>query len=157
MSGKAKSIEARFWPKVKKTSSCWLWLAHKNNKGYGMIGVKKTMRLAHRVAYEIVIGTIPEGMCLLHSCDNRLCVNPSHLSVGSVKDNNLDMIKKGRDNKAHGTSVGISKLNDTDVSQARVLYRNGGHTWRSLAQLFGVSHSVIGKALKGVTWKHVCV
>ena len=82
--------------KVKKTETCWLWTASTTHKGYGQfqVGTFKSpkIRQAHRVSYEIYKGEIPQGYHILHSCDNRICVNPEHLRVGTNTDNTIDRI-----------------------------------------------------------------
>ena len=94
-----KNFETRFWEKVDKSggpNSCWNWTGAKHSFGYGSVRISRRAYKAHRVSYEWLIGPIPEGMCLLHTCDNPMCVNPSHLQVGTKMDNTQDMMKKGR-------------------------------------------------------------
>lgn len=92
----------RFWSKVDKRGECWRWTAAVDSDGYGQIGVgsrsdgTKTVAKAHRVAWILSGREIPPGACVLHSCDNRACVRPDHLWVGSQLDNIEDMRKKGR-------------------------------------------------------------
>jgi hypothetical protein len=81
---------------VNEITDCWEFQGGKNNIGYGMIRDNKKMRTTHRVSYEEHKGPIPHGLCVMHSCDNPICCNPSHLSVGTMKDNMHDMIKKNR-------------------------------------------------------------
>jgi hypothetical protein len=81
---------------VDEVTNCWNFTGGKNNIGYGMIRDEKKMRTAHRVSYEEHNSKIPQGMLVLHSCDNTLCCNPSHLRLGTHKDNTHDMISKGR-------------------------------------------------------------
>ena len=98
------SVEDRFLNKVNKTNSCWLWTASKNNSGYGEFNLNKKMVKAHRVSWLLTFGEIPEGMCCLHKCDVRECVNPEHLFLGSNADNMADKKAKGRhqnSNKTH--------------------------------------------------------
>lgn len=92
------TLRERFWDKVQTGPGCWAWLAHKNNKGYGMIqpGGKGNKVLAHRVAWVLLRGPIPEGKNVLHRCDNPQCTNPEHLFLGSHRDNMLDKHAKGR-------------------------------------------------------------
>jgi hypothetical protein len=89
-------LSVRFWAKVEKTDGCWLWRGARHHTGYGVIGVDRRQRRAHRVAYEMAHGPIPAGAVVCHSCDTPPCVNPSHLFVGTVADNNRDMMAKGR-------------------------------------------------------------
>ena len=96
----------KFWSKVKvgAPDDCWEWQAAKSHKGYGLYMVAYKHWRAHRFAWTITNGKIPENLCVMHKCDNPPCVNPAHLSLGTVKDNNLDRINKNRDhnkNKTH--------------------------------------------------------
>lgn len=91
-------LPKRFWKKVVKCepNECWYWKANTYADGYGQISVKGKPRQAHRVAYELCVGPIPEGLCVLHYCDNPSCVNPQHLYVGTHSDNMQDRAKRGR-------------------------------------------------------------
>jgi hypothetical protein len=83
---------------VNEITDCWEFQGGKNNIGYGMIRDGKKMRTSHRVSYEEHKGQIPAGLCVMHSCDNPICCNPSHLSLGTHKQNTRDMMNKGRAN-----------------------------------------------------------
>ena len=155
-------IEVRFWPKVSKSTSCWVWKGSKNNKGYGKIsngGRGKGMKLAHRLSYEIAYGPISKDIYVLHICDNPSCVRPDHLFLGSKKDNSQDMAKKGRHpstlhpEEKLGTKNGRAKLNDAQVEE--IILRRGTCFQRELAEEYGVSQNLISKIQLKQNWKHV--
>jgi len=87
---------ARFWSRVQKTEGCWTWMAGRTPFGYGKVAFYRCNLMTHRVAWGLVNGQIPEGMCVLHHCDNPSCVRPEHLFLGTLADNNADMVRKGR-------------------------------------------------------------
>lgn len=84
--------------KIDSATDCWIWQGGRNNVGYGMMRGEEKMQTAHRISYEEHKGDIPKGMCVLHNCDNPLCVNPDHLRLGTHKENTQDMIRRGRSN-----------------------------------------------------------
>ena len=86
----------RFWAKVDKSGPCWIWTAGRFATGYGCFRLQGKSLKAHRVAYELEVGPIPLGLNVLHRCDVPLCVNPAHLWVGTARENNADMLEKGR-------------------------------------------------------------
>lgn len=92
-----QSPEARFWRKVDQTGDCWVWSGAVSDKGYGSMGGPDGVTLlVHRFSWEIHYGPIPPGMFVCHRCDNRPCVRPEHLFLGTAKDNTRDMMAKGR-------------------------------------------------------------
>ena len=99
-----RPLEDRFWPKVQKSEGCWFWIAGGDGPdGYGRIREGRAgsrFLLAHRVAWELTYGPIPDGLFVCHHCDNRRCVRPDHLFLGTADDNNKDMQRKGR--ASHG-------------------------------------------------------
>jgi hypothetical protein len=102
------ALEDRFFSKVQKTETCWIWTAYKNKKGYGQINSDGyNMKKAHRVSYEMHNGNIPDGLIVCHSCDNPSCVNPQHLWLGTDLQNAQDRDTKGR------CRSGISKKQQT--------------------------------------------
>lgn len=89
------SATDRLWSKVVKTPRCWVWTASTRN-GYGIIRVDGRTEYAHRLAYLANMGPIPDGLVVRHTCDNRLCVRPNHLELGTKADNSRDMVERGR-------------------------------------------------------------
>jgi hypothetical protein len=143
----------RFWRLVTKTETCWLWKRCRVGKGqYGVFRSHGKDTKAHRYSYEITFGPIPEGLSVLHRCDNPPCVNPSHLFLGTTLDNMQDCASKGRRPKGEGTWN--SKLTEKDVINMRILYK-GGWSAKRLATLYGVVPSVAGDAARGKTWKYI--
>lgn len=141
-----KTLLERFWEKVDKSGDCWLWTGATINKGYGQIRIKGKSVLVHRVSYELHRGPIPKGLCVLHHCDNPLCVNPDHLFLGTKYDNVQDMIAKGRRSQ--------TKLTLDKVKEIRERVSNG-ETQISLAKEFGVIQQTISDAVTRKTWKDV--
>lgn len=150
-----------FWEKVNKTDSCWLWEAgvFKGN-GYGQFRVGDKKMKAHRVAYILIKGEIPEDKILCHSCDNRICVNPNHLTPADHKYNTMDMQKKGRANRnvpkpnQRGSKNHASKLSEDDVS-AIIALKKLGYSYKAIAEEYNVSISAIAQIIRGKKWQHV--
>ena len=141
----------RFWRLVHKglPRQCWEWQSTKNNSGYGKFWLNGKTALAHRVAYELHNGPIPAGFQVRHTCDNKPCVNPSHLLVGTGKDNARDALD--RDRYRRGSGNGRAKLTEPQVSEIRQCWANG-ETQVSMARRFGVSRAAIQWVLNGRSW-----
>ena len=90
------TFTARFWDRVDKSGDCWPWIGSRQVNGYGHVRSQNRSLYAHRVAWTLANGPIPPGLWVLHRCDNPPCVNPSHLFLGTARDNTLDSIAKGR-------------------------------------------------------------
>lgn len=109
--GRPKEDISKNWiKKIKKTSTCWLWVASTDPKGYGIFWDGYQQIKAHRYSYTIYKGLIPIGIYVCHLCDNPSCVNPDHLWLGSAKDNIQDCIKKGRKNMPKGDNHWTRRL-----------------------------------------------
>lgn len=158
---KARPVAERFWPKVLvgDDNDCWPWLARKNNGGYGDMRFMKPKRivLAHRVSWELHHGPIPDGLWVLHKCDNRACVNPSHLFLGTALDNNRDMMSKGRHRPGkHYTHYGSRNpsalLREDQVREIRALFKTT-LTISTIGAMYGVSKPTIEAIKYGRTWR----
>lgn len=153
---KATDPEQRFWASVKADdlNSCWIWIGGKNESGYGRINFKnREVKLAHRVAFELCFGPIPEGKKVCHRCDNPPCCNPFHLFIGTQADNMADCLKKNR--FAKGESRPDSKLTNEQVRYIRENYSFRKVTHKMLGKLFGVSSGCVLKVIKNRTWSHI--
>lgn len=142
-------IENRFWKYVNKTETCWNWTGHTIGGGYGAIRVNGVNRVAHRVSWELANGEIPNGLLVCHKCDNRVCVRPDHLFIGTQSDNILDCSRKGRMNRPKGENCSFSKLTIDQVKEIRISKLGTVY----LGKIYGVNASTISKIRKGKRWK----
>jgi hypothetical protein len=139
----------RFWLKVDMSGDCWEWIAARDSSGYGHIFWHGGVSSSHRISWEMANGPIPKDMCVLHKCDNRRCVNPEHLFIGTRADNNRDRDNKGRTVILRGENHGYAKLSDRQVLEIRSRYSAGGVTQKALASLYGVVQSHISTLVLG--------
>lgn len=179
-----------FWRKVNKDGplpdqenphytgldQCWIWTAsiggrlHRSGRGYGQIKIKDKLHLAHRISWLMHFGEIPDGLCVLHYCDNSTCVNPSHLHLGTLGENNTERETRQRGNQpvgdrsgvrlhpervARGERQGSAKLTAESVKQIRREYKTGAFSQATLAKMHGVNQTLIGKIVNRRLWKHV--
>jgi hypothetical protein len=154
-----QSKSERFWSKVEKTETCWLWTRAKYVDGYGVYCHEGRQCRAHRFAYEWFVGPIPEGLYVCHICDVRHCVRPDHLFLGTQRENSEDMVRKGRQSRGlekslimrgravRGEAHHRSKLTDEQVRQIREDYAH--LSLNEAAKIFGVGFSSIGKIRRG--------
>lgn len=152
-------FEQRFFSKIEKKSKCWEWKAGRNVHGYGIFGLNGKSYLAHRISYAIKHDLSIINLNVLHTCDNRGCVNPKHLYLGTQKDNFNDMVNRGRRILAKGEKQHSSKLTKKEVLEIRKSYienlRNHPFSIKNLSIKYGVRPSSIHKIIKRVTWKHI--
>ncbi len=147
-----RSVRERFEAFYDVGPGCWNWDGQRGEKGYGIFLLNRKGAGAHRVAWTLARGPIPDGLFVLHSCDNRACVNPSHLFLGTNRDNVEDMLRKGR--QPRGEAKTLAKLTEATVRALRVC-RRAGFSVRSMAEVVGVSTKTVRDAINGVTWGHV--
>lgn len=160
-----KSLEERLWARVDKSAGlgphgdCWEWRGYVHPTGYGQISVdnkRGNTTNTNRAAYMVAKGDIPNGLWVLHTCDNRLCCNPDHLWLGTPKENTQDMIAKGRRRKAdtvsRGEDVSLAKLTEDMV---RAMRAEPPMTFKALGEKYGVTAATANKVILRRTWTHI--
>lgn len=152
-----EKIKPRFESKFKKTNGCWIWKGSFSAKGYGFfhIGPKQKRRNyhAHRISYLIYIGEIPTNFCIMHSCDNPPCVNPSHLKAGTFFENSNDMVSKNR--HRYGSRHKNSKITEKEVVLIRKDYTGKFGNIMYLSRKFGIDKAQIRRIIDKKSWKHI--
>lgn len=133
-------------------SGCWLWMEGCSGDGYGAVNIRRKVHKAHRLSYMVFKGPVPDGMNLLHKCDNRLCINPDHLMVGTLAENNWDRDRKGR--TAKGEKSGSAKLTREQIEEIRATPRTYPFVlgYRVLAAKYGVTFGHISKIMRKEAW-----
>ncbi len=145
------TTEERFWSRIEKTDSCWLWTGLVNDAGYGMIGVDKKLVRAHRYSYWLHYGEwpLPVGR---HTCDNPKCVRPDHIVAGTHQDNMADRCKRKR--HAFGERVGTARLTSEQVREIKQLLKSGARQ-SDVADAFAISASHVSRINTGSQWKEI--
>jgi hypothetical protein len=155
-----------FWKQVRFAGidQCWPWTGTiRDPFGYGGFHMNGRMQASHRVSWQLAKGPIPDGLCVLHRCDNPPCVNPLHLFLGTKSDNSLDRHRKGRTSVGHtvpperrqrGERNVNAMLTIADVKAVRFAHQHGWYLG-VLAEMYGVNRSTIGRAVRGQTWAHI--
>lgn len=142
----------RFWDKTTRTDDtekCWEWTGAISQYGYGTFTMYNVSYLAHRVAYTIWYAEdIPDGMFVLHSCDNRKCVNPHHLRLGTAKDNAQDRV-------ARTPCKSRRRLSEQQAGEIKYLGQNKIHSQYKLAEMYNTHRTHIGNIVNNHKWKHV--
>ena len=153
---------ARFWERVDRSGACWLWIGRGRHRfGYGKCTFQGKDWNAHCLAWFLTNGPIPNGLCVLHQCDNPPCCNPAHLFLGTKGDNSRDMFSKGRNAPQAGERNPSARLTTNQVRAIRrrlpkrVAAKFPYGTLRALAREFGVSEATINMIASGKHWKGV--
>jgi len=148
-----KKVSERFWSHVETEPACWLWSGAKDKNGYGKFWSQTTGHIrAHRMSWILEYGDIPKPLFVLHRCDNPACVRPSHLWLGTNRDNMEDMAIKGR--SLNGSKNASCKLSREEVAEIRRLYSGRGSTEVELGQQFSITQGNVSHIVTGRTWKH---
>lgn len=158
-------FEENFWRRVSVTDGCWVWNGPLRPNGYGQVTRRGRNISAHRVAYELVNGPVPEGAVLRHTCDNRRCVSPRHLVPGTQRENARDMVERQRSltgdrnpmrvnpgSVLRGADNGNSKLTPEIASEIRRVRAVEGLSLALLARRFGVCKRTVQLVLSGRRW-----
>jgi hypothetical protein len=145
----------RFWERVWFDDGCWPWCGPRNMRGYGQWKFRGKTRRATRIMWEIFKGPIPDGLSVLHECDNPCCVNIGHLFLGTQTDNMRDCAEKGRNYVPllTGEEHGGSKLTEEQVRE--IVSLENVHSHGLLAKMFNISRSVVTRIFQGILWGHV--
>jgi len=152
-----KSMEERFWEKVKVggEDECWEWQAATTSEGYGNFWLEGKDESAHRVVWSLTNGEIPNGLWVLHKCDNRACVNLNHLFLGTSQDNVQDRVRKDRNKNQNGELSSNSRLTTTQVLEIRKLYIFNNIPQSRLAKTFNVTRAHISNIIRRKRWAHL--
>ena len=151
------TLESDFWRHVDRSAGsfeCWPWTAKRQPFGYGQLAVNGTNITAHRHAYQLIFGRVPDSLCVCHHCDNPPCCNPAHLWLGTHRENATDRTQKGRNSLFSREKNGSAKLTSEQVSEIRSRAASG-ESHRQIARDFPVCHQHIGKVITRETWQDV--
>lgn len=149
--GMAEAKVEWFYQRVDQSdlSGCWLWTGGINNRGYGTMSFNGKSMLVHRFSYLMTNGEIPDGLFILHSCDNPLCIHPGHLHAGTQKQNQQEMQSRGRCYVGFGSGLTADAVRD--IRQNHPL----GIPIDTLAKKYNVSARAVRKVVRGDSWKDV--
>lgn len=134
---------------IDKSGSCWEWTGRRNKSGYGLTAIRGGSELAHRAYWQLVVGEVHGDMCLLHSCDNKKCVNPAHLRIGTHAENMAEAKERNRMRQMRGSDNGMAKISYQIAEEIRADKTSSNV---SLAKKYGVSDVVISKVRLGKSW-----
>ncbi len=149
------SLKCRILKNVFENNGCWEWkMATNARSGYGMTSFNGKSMSAHRASYECFKGEIPNKMIVLHFCDNKKCVNPDHLILGTHKENTIDMMKKGRMASFKGVNNSSAILNEDKVLEIRKMSAQGKKP-KQIAAHFGIKYYTCIDVINRRNWNHI--
>jgi len=153
------SLEECFWKKVDKKAEdeCWEWKGAREVYGYGFLSLSRNPQKwikAHRLSYTLAYGEFDQNLAVCHKCDNPACINPKHLWLGTIADNNRDKENKGRGALHDGENNPNAKLTKEDIMKIKEL-RKTGMTQQKIADMYKVSQVNIGRILSGRLWLEI--
>jgi len=152
--GRKPNTIDKFWQRVAKTESCWLWKGTVNKyNGRGMFKLNDKYYQVHRLSYELKFGAIPDGILICHKCDIPLCVNPDHLFPGTQQDNINDCVSKKRN--AFGYKNWNTKLTEEKVRIIRKTDFSAHGSQAMMARLMGISQTALQYVLNRKNWSHI--
>lgn len=137
---------------ITKRTQCWLWTGGKDGAGYGCLYFNGLTERVHRIAFVLWKANIPKHLLVRHTCDVPNCVNPSHLVLGTIKDNANDSVVRGRAPK--GSKKVNAKLNEADVRRIKRALEMG-ETQQSIADRYGITRQLVSAIKTGLNWTHV--
>ena len=147
---------ARLWPRLTPNGECMEWTGTRNERGYGGLRVDGRLVKAHRFAYELTCGPIPDGLDVLHSCDNPPCCNPAHLSVGDAVRNADEMVSRGRHGGGYGKRGDDHHQHILTPEDVQYIRENPEcMTVSALARKFNVARATVRAARDRKTWSHL--
>jgi len=154
------SSDNDFWSRVSKGPGCWEWIGTRRREGYGLFYVDKRQVRAHRHSWEMENGPIPDGLSVLHECDHPWCVRPSHLRLGSQRDNMADMDNRGRRWSPFTGQVQSGEQNrNAKLTRDQVAHIRGmaaaGHYHDDIAAVYGVTRANVAQIARGHSWRDV--
>lgn len=147
-------LKRRFWLKVREClpETCWDWIGEITNVGYGRFTFKQKRTGAHRMAWMITHGNIPDGLCVCHTCDNRKCVNPGHMFLGSNAENMADKVAKKRQETGANVRKKTTKITPEQALEIRARGKTGAKP-TALAREYGLSQSFVSEVIAGKKWR----
>ncbi len=145
-----QTLLKRFWSRVRKTENCWIWDGSRKSDGYGLFFLSnkgKRFLYAHRVSLIVHGVHVPEHLCVIHTCDNPICVRPDHLRIGTKQQNSTDMVDKGRSGHPR------KKLTANDALAIRAAHASGQFTWNDIANQFNITPFHVWRIITRRCWK----